>query len=76
MFSFINRSVQRILDGQPITIYGDGNQTRCFTHVTDVVCGTVAVYEYGDSDFEVFNIANHARGASFNVHSKIVYVFV
>ena len=55
----INRFVERILNGQPITIYGDGLQTRCFTHVTDAARGTVNAFEYGDEDFEVFNIANH-----------------
>ena len=55
----INRFVERIVSGQPVTIYGDGTQTRCFTHVTDAARGTVRAFEYGTEDFDVFNIANH-----------------
>ena len=31
--------VRQALAGQPITVYGDGKQTRCFTYVGDVVDG-------------------------------------
>jgi UDP-glucose 4-epimerase len=31
------RFVQWALEGKPITVYGDGEQTRCFCHVSDVV---------------------------------------
>ncbi len=33
----IPRFVQQALSNQPITVYGDGQQTRCFAHVKDVV---------------------------------------
>src|SRR3954469_20071022 len=31
----IPRLVRQALSGQPVTVYGDGRQTRCFAHVTD-----------------------------------------
>ncbi len=31
------RFVRQALDGEPLTVYGDGNQSRCFTDVRDVV---------------------------------------
>jgi UDP-glucose 4-epimerase len=45
------------LAGQPLTIVGDGNQTRDFTHVSDVVRAFVMA---GDSSFEeeVFNVGS------------------
>jgi len=36
------RFVQRIVEGLPITVYGDGSQSRDFTYVDDVARGTIA----------------------------------
>ena len=36
------RFVQRISEGQPITVFGDGTQTRDFTYVDDIARGVVA----------------------------------
>ena len=38
----IFRFVQWISEGQPVTVYGDGQQSRDFTHVEDIARGTVA----------------------------------
>ncbi len=37
----VPRLVGQALAGEPLTIYGDGRQTRCFCHVADVVAGPV-----------------------------------
>ena len=37
--------VRQALAGQPITVYGDGTQTRCFCYVTDTLRGIVATME-------------------------------
>jgi UDP-glucose 4-epimerase len=34
--------ITRLLRGEPITIFGDGEQQRDFTHVSDIVAGTIA----------------------------------
>ena len=36
------RFVQRIREGRPITVYGDGTQSRDFTYVDDIARGTIA----------------------------------
>lgn len=54
----ISRFCRNVLQGKAIQIYGDGSQVRCFTNVKDAVRGTVLAYEYPDSPYEVFNIAN------------------
>jgi nucleoside-diphosphate-sugar epimerase len=36
------RFVQWIMEGQPVTIYGDGSQSRDFTYVEDIASGTVS----------------------------------
>lgn len=37
-----HRFIRASLDGQPITLYGDGEQTRDFTYVADAVAATIA----------------------------------
>jgi UDP-glucose 4-epimerase len=42
-----NRFIRAALKGEPITLYGDGEQTRDFTFVTDAVAATIAAGERG-----------------------------
>jgi UDP-glucose 4-epimerase len=52
--------VQQALAGRPITVYGDGSQTRCFCHVSDVVKALIGLMLVGDAAHgEVFNIGAH-----------------
>jgi UDP-glucose 4-epimerase len=39
----IPRLVRQALAGEPLTVFGDGNQTRCFAHVHDVVDALVGL---------------------------------
>lgn len=48
--------VQQALAGQEIKVFGDGTQTRCFTHVSDVVEALVKVAEHPRAVGEVYNI--------------------
>ena len=52
----IPRFVGQALRNEPITIFGDGNQTRCFCHVGDVVVGLVALSEHPRAFGKVFNL--------------------
>ncbi|GIW87764.1 MAG: nucleoside-diphosphate sugar epimerase [Isosphaeraceae bacterium] len=54
----IPRFVEQGLAGQPITVYGDGHQTRCFAHVADVVSALVALMDHPHSRGQVFNVGN------------------
>jgi UDP-glucose 4-epimerase len=47
-----------ILNGEPITIHGDGLQTRSFTYVSDTVSGFVAATEMDGVSGEIYNIGN------------------
>jgi UDP-glucose 4-epimerase len=42
-----HRFIRASLDGEPITLYGDGEQTRDFTYVADAVAATVAAGDRG-----------------------------
>jgi UDP-glucose 4-epimerase len=47
------------LAGRPLTVFGDGTQTRCFCHVGDVVTALVDLVQLGDAAYgEVFNIGS------------------
>lgn len=50
--------VDKALRDQPLTILGDGEQTRCFTYVEDAVEGIFKTFRYIDTQFEIFNIGN------------------
>jgi len=52
----IPRFVQQALRGEPITVYGDGQQTRCFIHVADAVEAILALADSPQAVGEVFNI--------------------
>jgi UDP-glucose 4-epimerase len=50
--------VRQALSGRPITVYGDGTQTRCFGYVGDVVGALVGLMDHPDSVGQVFNIGS------------------
>jgi len=52
----IPRFVNQALKNEPITVYGDGSQTRTFTHVKDVVEAIVKLVETPEALGEVINI--------------------
>jgi len=51
--------VGQALAGAPITVFGDGTQSRAFTYVGDVVNGLISLANSPDVVGEVFNIGNH-----------------
>jgi UDP-glucose 4-epimerase len=51
--------VQQALLGHAITIYGDGTQTRSFTHVKDVVKALIGIAYHAEAVGQVFNIGNN-----------------
>ena len=50
--------VRQALVGEPITVHGDGTQTRSFTYVGDVVRALIALVEEPKAVGQVFNIGN------------------
>jgi UDP-glucose 4-epimerase len=47
---------RQALEGKEITVYGDGSQSRCFTHVSDVVGALMKLMETTEATGEVYNI--------------------
>lgn len=54
----IPRFVRQALCGEPLTVYGDGTQTRCFCHVADVVDALMQLLREPGAAGEVFNIGS------------------
>jgi UDP-glucose 4-epimerase len=54
----VPRFVHQALTGRPITVYGDGLQTRSFTDVADTVRATLAVSRHPAAFGTVFNVGN------------------
>jgi len=50
--------VKQALSGEPITVFGDGTQSRCFTYVSDVVEALVMLAEHPGAVGQVINIGN------------------
>ncbi len=57
----IPRFVQQALAGDPMTVFGDGSQSRSFTHVGDVVGALVSLMQEPRAVGDVFNIGNRAE---------------
>jgi nucleoside-diphosphate-sugar epimerase len=54
------RFVEQALNEEDLTVYGDGTQSRCFTHVSDTVEAIVAVADLNSAVGRVFNIGASA----------------
>lgn len=54
--SVVARFLTQALDGQPLTVHGDGLQTRTFTHVSDAIEATVRCGTASAAVGEVFNV--------------------
>ena len=54
----IPRLVQQALSGDPLTVFGDGKQARCFAHVVDVVGALVSLLDADTLYGQVFNVGS------------------
>jgi UDP-glucose 4-epimerase len=54
----IPNMIERALRGQPILVYGDGQQSRCFSSVYDVVRGVLMLAESAGTEGEIYNIGS------------------
>jgi UDP-glucuronate 4-epimerase len=55
----IHKFTKAILEGKPITMYGDGNTSRDYTYVDDTVAGIIAGIHYDKTPFEIINLGNN-----------------
>lgn len=55
----IHKFTKAILQGKPITMYGDGSTSRDYTFVDDTVQGVINAISYDQTDFEIINLGNN-----------------
>jgi UDP-glucose 4-epimerase len=55
------RFVEQAVGGEPITVYGDGSQTRCFAHVGDVARALVDLASVTGAAGRVFNVGSEVE---------------
>jgi UDP-glucose 4-epimerase len=68
----IPRFVSMALNNEPITIYGNGEQTRCFAHVYDVIDAVISVAFSDKTIGKVINIGNNFEISMNDLAKKII----
>jgi UDP-glucose 4-epimerase len=54
----IPRLISQAFAGEPLTVFGDGSQTRCFCHVADVVRALLMLMDHPDAVGQVYNVGS------------------
>mgnify|MGYP001544865362 CR=1 FL=1 len=68
----IPRFIEQALTNAPITVFGTGQQTRCFGHVADVVDGIIRLLDHPDAIGDVFNIGAQGEISMADLALKII----
>ncbi len=70
----VPRFVTAALKNENISVYGDGNQVRCFCHVTDAVAALLKVIDSKEAIGQVFNIGNNQQITIMELAKKVIEV--
>ncbi len=64
--------VRQALLGEPLTVFGDGKQSRCFAYVGDIVPALVTLMNRCDINGEAFNIGNNERVTMEDLARRVI----
>ena len=67
----VPRFVERALAGEPLEIFGDGQQTRCFCHVSDTIRALYGLMEYEESG-EIYNIGSTEQIRILDLAQRVI----
>jgi UDP-glucuronate decarboxylase len=67
----ISNFIVQALKGQPLTVYGDGSQTRSFCYVDDLVEGILSLF-FKENVFEPINLGNPEPTNMLNLAKEIL----
>lgn len=67
----IPRLMRQAVNGDPLTVYGDGEQTRCFCHVADTVAAVVGLLDHPDTIGEVYNIGGVGEVSMLDLAGRV-----
>jgi UDP-glucose 4-epimerase len=70
----IPRFVQQALQKEPLTVYGDGRQTRCFCDVEDTVRAIIRLAECSEAVGRVFNIGSREEVTILDLARKVLTI--
>jgi UDP-glucose 4-epimerase len=68
----IPRFVSNALENQPLEIYGDGTQTRCFCHVQDAIRALKGLMEASTISGEIFNVGSPNRISILDLANRVI----
>jgi len=68
----VPRFVAQALSGEPLTVYADGSQTRCFTYVTDVVSALTGLMDRRDLSGKIFNVGSDESIRILDLARKVI----
>lgn len=68
----IPRMVHQALTNRPLTVYGDGSQTRCFGHVSDVVEGFLRLLDHPGAVGEMFNVGSEEEVSILQLSERVL----
>ncbi len=57
--SVIAKFITQALRGEPLTVYDDGRQSRCFTYIADTIKGTILAATVKEAAGQIFNIGSN-----------------
>ena len=70
----VPRFVTASLKNEPLSVYGSGDQIRCFCHVTDAVRGLLLVMDSDKAVGEVFNVGNNQQISIMELAKKVIEI--
>jgi UDP-glucose 4-epimerase len=70
----VPRFVSAALKNEPLSVYGSGDQIRCFCHVTDAVEALLLVMDSDKSVGQVFNVGNNSQISIMELAKKVIEI--
>ena len=68
----VPRFVSAALKNEPLSVYGSGDQIRCFCHVDDAVRALLLVMDSDNAVGEVFNVGNNMQISIMELAKKVI----
>ena len=70
--SVVANLMRQAIDNEPLTVHGDGSQTRCFTYVDDTVEGTLRAALDLRGEGQIFNVGNDHETSIIDLATAII----
>ena len=68
----VPRFIEAALKNEPLSIYGSGEQIRCFCHISDVIRALLLVIDSDQAVGEVFNIGNNQQSSINQLAERVI----